>query len=42
VLTPGPAQRALEGSWSAAASLPLAEALMAGLEAGQVAFGARS
>ncbi|HYP04230.1 MAG TPA: DUF1818 family protein [Cyanobium sp.] len=32
VLTPGPAQRALEGSWSAAASLPLAAALMAGLD----------
>jgi hypothetical protein len=29
VLTPGPARRALEGSWTAAASLPMASALAA-------------
>jgi hypothetical protein len=33
VLTPGPARRALEGSWPAAASLPMAAALVAGQEA---------
>jgi hypothetical protein len=33
VLTPGPARRALEGSWPAAASLPLAAALAGGEEA---------
>lgn len=37
VLTPGPARRALEGSWPAAASLPFAAALVVVQEA----FGAR-